>query len=189
MNFANFNPTLNYNRMVPNSKMSYAPANKQEFSNYEDDISNYSLETDTHCDNITNTKYGPMQLEVTPVYKLFFSDENIARIQKKIKQQVYNDSKGQYKLDVDQNERDLFIVMRSIYLDNAKNLNKAIVRQVKMLNEIVVRTVMPDIMTNIKQYYGYLKDINTPLKPLMRPMNVNNAGRRTLPSMTTVWGF
>jgi hypothetical protein len=48
---------------------------------------------------------------------------------------------------------------------------------------------MPDIMTNVKQAYGYLQDISQPLKPIVRPLNVSNAGRKTLPSMTTVWGF
>ena len=45
------------------------------------------------------------------------------------------------------------------------------------------------MITEIKQFYGYLKEINEPLKPIDRPINVNNAGRKTLPSLTSVWQF
>ena len=48
---------------------------------------------------------------------------------------------------------------------------------------------MPDLMTNIQQAYQYNKFINEPLKPIMRPMNVSHAGRKTLPSISSVWGF
>ena len=35
-------------------------------------------------------------------------------------------------------------------------------------------------MTNLKQHYGYLKDINNPIEPLAPPINVNHAGRLQL---------
>ena len=119
--------------------------------------------------------------------KLFFSEENIKRIQKKIKTMVINKTQGKYRLDVDQNVDDLIIVMRSVYMEYGRYLPTGIVRQVKQLNEHVVKTVIPDIITNIKQYYGYLKDINSPLKPIQLPVNVNNAGRNTAPSITSLW--
>ena len=45
------------------------------------------------------------------------------------------------------------------------------------------------MITEIKQTYGYIKEINEPIKPIPRPMNVNNAGRKTLPSITTTYGI
>ena len=77
--------------------------------------------------------------------------------------------------------------MRYIYLDFGKNLPKEIVRQVKILNEKTINYLLPDILTNIKQYYGYIRDISTPITPLMRPMSTNTNGRRALPSYTTLW--
>jgi len=118
---------------------------------------------------------------------LFFSNENMKRIQKKIKEEIYSKTKGQYTLDEDQDEADLTIVMRSIYLDKCKNLPNETIRQVKLLNDQTVDYIVPDMISNIKQYFGYVKDINEPLKPMMRPMNVNSAGRRLLPSITTLW--
>ncbi len=111
----------------------------------------------------------------------------MSRIQKKIKEEVYKRTNGQYTLDEDQDESDLMIVMRAIYLDKCKNLNEQPIRQVKLLNQQTVDYIVPDMITNIKQYFGYVKDINKPLTPMMRPMNVNNAGRKLLPSITTLW--
>ena len=125
--------------------------------------------------------------EKNEITKIFFSNENMKRIQKKIKEEIYKRTKGQYSLEEDQDEADLTIVMRAIYLDKCKNLSEQPIRQVKLLNDQTVEYIIPDMLSNIKQYFGYIKDINEPLKPMLRPMNVNNAGRKLLPSITTLW--
>lgn len=117
--------------------------------------------------------------------RLFFSEENIKRIQKKIKRAVLDRTNGKYRLDTDQDVDDIIVCMRSVYIEFGKYQPEQIVRQVKRLNDKVVDETVPSIITNIKQYYGYLADITNPIKPLDRPINVNNAGRRTLPSVTT----
>jgi len=121
--------------------------------------------------------------------KLFFSDENFKRIQKKIKQEVFRRTHGQFKLDIDQEQRDLFIFMRSVYMEQARFLPNEVVRQVKKLNEKVVEEIVPGVITNIKQEYGYLKEINKPITLIPREINVNHKGRRALPSVTTTLGF
>ncbi|AYV82151.1 MAG: hypothetical protein Homavirus11_7 [Homavirus sp.] len=120
--------------------------------------------------------------------KLFFSDTNMKRLQRMIKKEIYKRTNGEFKLDLDQEQRDLFIVMRAVYLEHARFLPGQIVRQVKRLNEKVVSEAVPGMITELRQYYGYLKEINKPLTPIPRPINANNRGRRTLPSVTTVWG-
>jgi hypothetical protein len=126
-------------------------------------------------------------IEENEISRLFFSAENIDRVQKKIKLEVYERSKGNFNLEEDQEPNDLIVTMRYIYLDNCKNLPHSTVRQVKILNNLVIDYVLPDIMTNIKQYYGYIKDISTPLQTPMRPIGTSSAGRRLLPSYTTLW--
>jgi len=118
---------------------------------------------------------------------VFFSDENMRRIQKKIREEVYRRTNGQYQLDEDQDEADLTIVMRSIYLDKCKNLPGETVRQVKLLNQQTVDYIIPDLISNIKQYFGYIKDINKPLQVIQRPLATNRAGRALLPSITSLW--
>jgi cold shock CspA family protein len=117
----------------------------------------------------------------------YFSPKNIARIQRRIREEVFRRTKGKYRLDVEQDEKDIFIHMRAVYLEHGKFMPGQIVRQTKRLNEQVVENIVPDMISNIKQYYGYLQDINGPLKPIDRPVNVNNAGRKALPSLTSTF--
>ena len=119
--------------------------------------------------------------------KLFFSDRNMKRIQKALKKEVFIRTNGQFKVEIDQEQRDLFIAMKAVYLEHGRFLPGQIVRQVKRLNKKVIDETVPGMITSIKQYYGYLKEINKPLTPIPRPMNANNAGRLTLPSITPVW--
>lgn len=121
--------------------------------------------------------------------KLYFSDENIRRIQRMIRKDVYLRTNGQFKMDVDQEQRDVFIAMRAVYMEQARFLPNQIVRQIKRLNMKVVDEILPGIMTNVRQEYGYLKEINKPLTPIPLPQNVNNAGRQQLPSITTTFGY
>jgi hypothetical protein len=120
--------------------------------------------------------------------KLFFSDENFKRLQRGIKAEVFKRTGGKFRLDVDQEQRELFLLMRSVYMQHARFLPGQIVRQVKRLNQKVITESVPDIITGIKQEYGYLKEINKPLSPIDRPMNVNNRGRKTLPCVCTTFG-
>lgn len=124
----------------------------------------------------------------TELNRLFFSDKNIRRIQKKIKDEIYKRTNGEFKVDVDQEQRDLYIAMRAVYYEYARFLPNQIVRQVKELNRKVVMEVVPGMITEIKQEYGYIKEINKPLSPIARPVNMSGAGRRLLPSLTTTFG-
>lgn len=130
--------------------------------------------------------------ETNPLTLMFFSSENMRRIQKLIRQEIATRTKGQYMLDEDQDESDLLVAMRAVFYDaniGARFLPFKIKSQVKKLNFHTVQYVVPDMIEAIKQYYGYIKEINEPLKPMMRPINVNSAGRKTLPSITTVYDF
>lgn len=120
--------------------------------------------------------------------KLFFSDTNMKRLQRMIKKEIFKRTGGEFRLDIDQEQRDLLIAMRAVYFEYGRFLPGQIVRQVKRLNRKVVTEITPGMLTEIRQYYGYLKEINKPLSPIPRPLNVNNSGRRLLPSVTTAWG-
>ncbi len=191
-NFSLLNQYPSYKKDTPfNSNNS-----NQNYSSYTSDINNsqetyykmYQQPKNEGNENYDRARYATKSLfEKNHITVLFFSNENIKRIQKKIREEIFIRTKGQYKLDEDQDESDLMIAMRAIYLDKCKNLPGNTVRQVKLLNNQTVDYVVPDMISNIKQYFGYIKDINQPLVPMMRPMNVNNAGRNLLPSITTVW--
>lgn len=121
--------------------------------------------------------------------KLFFSDQNIQRIQKMIRKAVTDATKGEFKVDVDQDPKDIFFVMRATYMEYARFLPNGTVRQCKALNRKAIQQLLPSLLTNLRQDYGYLKEINKPLSPIPRPINVNAKGRRVLPSVTTSFGY
>ena len=119
----------------------------------------------------------------------YFGKKNTSYLQDEIKRQVYNLSRGQFRLDVDQSPEDLLLFMRSVFIDYATHSPNNISGQVKTLNRITIKLIMPDIMSNIKQQVVYLYDISNPINPPDQPINVNKAGRKTLPSITSIWGF
>jgi len=124
-----------------------------------------------------------------PVGVVFFSEKNVKRVQKLIKDEIKIRTNGKIILDEDQDDNDLIVSMRAAYMMYGRFLKTKIVHQVKELNQRVIGNIVPDMLTEIKQYYGYLKDVNEPIKPIARPMNVSNAGRKTLPALSTVWNL
>jgi hypothetical protein len=121
--------------------------------------------------------------------RLFFSDANIKRVQRMIRREVFKRTQGKFRLEVDQELRNVLIAMRAIYLEHARFLPGETVKQIKRLNEKTVSEIVPGMLTEIRQEYGYLKEINKPLTPIPLPINVNNKGRLTLPSVTTTFGY
>ncbi len=119
---------------------------------------------------------------------LFFSDENMKRLQRQIKAEVFRRTKGVFRLDVDQEARELFLVMRSTFLEQARFIPGEIVRQVKRLNAKVIIDTVPGIITAAKSDLGYLKEINKPISPIDRPICASNRGRKVLPSVCTTFG-
>ena len=132
---------------------------------------------------------GEYQMAPSEVMKMYFSKENIDRIQKQIRSEVYDRTEGKFRLIEDQDSNDLNIAMRAVCKLYARNLPFKIIKQVKYLNKQTIEYIVPDIITNVKQYYGHIQEINNPIKPIDLPVNVNNAGRLTLPSVAQIWGL
>ena len=131
--------------------------------------------------------------DLNPVTELFYSEENMARLQRLIRREVQVRSQNRYRLDCDQDPLDLLVVMRAIYLgagDSVGNRflpNTGVVRQVKILNRTTVNYLIGDLMSNLQQEIGFQRDIASPRNIMPTPLNVSNAGRRVLPSVTSLW--
>jgi hypothetical protein len=191
--YSEINPSINYNKSLP-SVSGYG--NQSGISQYEETPQFNKFQelygqnrtfSDNYCGGASSLAIGGLQLENTPVSLLYFSDENMSRIQKQIKREISRLSNGSFRMEVNQDEADLLLAMRYIFIEFSKNLPTHIVKQVKILNRQLLNYIIPDIMTNIKQHYMYLKEISQPIRPLDQPLNVNNKGRKTLPSVTTLW--
>jgi hypothetical protein len=121
--------------------------------------------------------------------RVFFSEDNMKRIQKKLRREIHKRSYGKFKLKVDQDVKKLLIAMRAVMILHAKFLPKKIIRQVKRLNEETVQYIAPYMIVNLKQQYSYIQDITNPIQPLPDPINVNQTGRNQLRSVTALWNI
>lgn len=125
----------------------------------------------------------------TPLGEIFFSPQNISRMQKLIKREVFVRSNGKYKLQVDQNESDLLVVMRAVYINDGQNMPYKLIHQVKELNHKTIERIVPDMISIIKQDQEYLNQLDKPINPIPLPVNVSKAGRLSLPSVTTLFNY
>jgi hypothetical protein len=98
---------------------------------------------------------------------LFFSPENIDALQQGIRYRIYVETDGKHVIGR-QSDTELKIVMRSIYYQHAKHNNTSIVAQVRELNKYVLDWVVPEVLTNLKQYEVYKRDASTLPMPLER---------------------
>ena len=112
--------------------------------------------------------------------KLFFSPENVTSIQNAIKRGVYEKSEGRWRID-DQDVDELQIVMRSLFLQYAKNLECDIPGQIRDLNNLVIDWCVPKILTEVSAYKYYLEDISKMPVPLSHPVTMTSSGTKTLP--------
>ena len=133
---------------------------------------------------LLNGTVGP-----TPLGELYFSRENMKRIQNKIKQQVFIRTNGKFVLNVEQKESDLLVVMRATFISSSQNNPYNVIHQVKELNHLTVERIVPDMISMIKQDEKYLYDISNPINPIPLPVNINKKGTRSLPSSTTTYNW
>jgi len=183
--YAEVNGKLNYSTGMNNS-VNYQNNNYPKFDKMTQNISQ-KTDNNYYCGGQSSLALRGMQVNNTPISIAFFSNKNIARLQKYIRREIFKRSKGEYILDIDQDENDLLLVMRSIYLEYSRHLPTNIEEQVSHLNRYTLREIIPGMMTNIDQQLGYLRDISQPIQPIALPLNVNNGGRRNLPSVTSLW--
>lgn len=177
------------------NELNYAPV-KQTLSYQDPRYDKFDVLHDQPYAATDYYKYGYATLVAkewnacpTEVMKLYFSEGNIKRLQKQIRKEIYKRSNGKFRLEEDQDVLDLITAMRAVYEMYGKDLPKYTVRQVKMLNAETVQYIAPDMMTNLKQHYGYLDDIKNPINPIMLPLNVNRSGRNLLRGVAQVYGI
>jgi hypothetical protein len=120
-------------------------------------------------------------LEESPVSLVFFSPENVVRIQDAIRRGVYEKS-GARKYVIDNQDVDeIKIIMRSMFLTYARNNQFDISSQVAELNQYVIEWAVPRILSEIDHYIYYLNDITHLPVPLTQPQSMSSAGTRSLP--------
>jgi hypothetical protein len=111
----------------------------------------------------------------TPLGDLFFSDFNLRSIQNNIRQSVLSTT----GIAIDyQKQDDVLTLMRMVFINNSSNPYGNLPAQVKLMNDIVIKTAVGQVSTGISQYIGYIRDISTPMIPEPRPINTSVYGER-----------
>lgn len=138
--------------------------------------------------NMSQNSLTGIQVE-TVLSRLFFSPENVDLVQREIRAEIFRRTNGTYLLEDKQSEDDLQVVMRSIYIQHARHVPNRIQDQISELNNLVVDDVVPNMISEINAYFGYLERAFAPRKIMDLPECVSNAGTRTLPSVSKTFGY
>ena len=99
----------------------------------------------------------------------FFSAENIDALQRGMIEGVKSLSNNSIMIGR-QDEDTLKIIMRSIFLQNAKNNNQPVQQQVEDLNKMVLNYAVPQIYGEAQGYVKYRNDVSTLVVPMDRPI-------------------
>jgi len=108
------------------------------------------------------------------------------RLQDKIRHGVFLQTNGEHTIGKQSNV-ELEIIMRSIFLQHAKNLDCKMREQIAELNSMVVAWAVPRIISEIKQNQTYLYDTSHLPVPIAHPVNLSSAGTKILRSVTTTF--
>jgi hypothetical protein len=134
----------------------------------------------------------------TPLTFLYFSGKNVENVQKLLRLRVFKET--EYVID-DQSQNELLTIMRSVFLEHSSHpplihqdmkkdqveiLLKKYTNEVDRLNRLVVELVVPKLIGQLKQYFGYLKDASSQPMPLSQPVNDSTAGKKAYKSVTQV---
>ena len=118
-------------------------------------------------------------MESTPVADIYFSQQNLDAVQEGIRWRVHVQSNGEYTISK-QNETELKIVMRSIFLQEGRNDPYEALTQVRELNAKVLSFCVPRIINEISIYKKYQNDITQLPVPMARGEIATSKGSRVL---------
>ena len=126
--------------------------------------------------NIQNTNFDNFRHnslhEKNVLEQAFFCPQNIKTIQNSIKAGVFVKSNKKYIISP-QDHDSLYIIMRSIYLENSMNLQSSYKEQINALNQLVVDYCVPKIYSEVQSYMKYKRDISEIPAPIQNPISTN----------------
>ena len=135
----------------------------------------YSVRVNCRNDSTYNHDLLSGRQVHTVLSDLFFSDRNMKIIQNAIRYRIFTEIG---EVISPQNETQLALIMRYYYFNYAKHQPNCITEQIKELNERVVTYCVPIILTEIKQYFLYIQDRYTSVKPPHYPEQGTSYGSK-----------
>jgi hypothetical protein len=108
--------------------------------------------------------------ENSPLSDAFFSAANQQIVQNGVRAGVYRLSNNEYVI-APQPYTELQIVMRSIFLQQSKNLPGNLTAQIEELNRAVINYIAPRAYGEAKGYLNFLRDASTLAVPIAAPVS------------------
>ena len=109
------------------------------------------------------------QWDTSKLSDIYFSKNNIQRLQNEIRTGVYNKSNGQYVIG-EQDCDTLKVIMRSIFLQYSANMSTQIEDQIHSLNTMVLNYCIPQVFSEAQAYIKYLSDASSMYVPMEHPV-------------------
>ena len=113
------------------------------------------------------------------VARIFFCKENVEAVHQAIRYSVWKRSCEKHVIGR-QSEDELKIIMRSIYLQHAKDLPYEVHAQVRELNGLVIDWCVDRILGELELYMNYTRDINQLPIPMEHGQSTSLAGTKVL---------
>jgi hypothetical protein len=115
-----------------------------------------------------------IQQTETPLNLAFFSELNMNRIQRRIRQ-TFKDQTG---ISIDyQKHEDVLILMRMVYINNSSDpWTKSVGQQLQTMNDTVVKIAVGQIGSGVNQYINYIRDISQPIQVNPLPVSTTSYG-------------
>lgn len=117
--------------------------------------------------------------ELNSFNKAYFSRENLDWVHSNIRYEVYNNSVNNTVISK-QRDIDVLDTMRRIYLQNCNNpeTKEQMKIEILTLNKLVLKDIVPRILSELTQYVNYLRDIEKIKKPNELPVNTSIIGTK-----------
>jgi len=112
----------------------------------------------------------------TPLSLAYFSSENIDIIQNNIRKGVFDKSNGEFIIGL-QDEDELKIIMRSVFLQNSLNLETNVREQIRDLNALVESYAIDQVYKEAISYLKYKRDASNMYALLALPSNSSTRGK------------
>ena len=130
-------------------------------------------------------------INITPndISYIFFSDNNIIDLNKRLIEQVKNTTFERYgkKIIIEsQNKHIMLTIMRHIYFRNCKNQYETNI-EVEMLNKEVLKEIIPTILNGILSQIRYINDYNT-IHTFDLPKSGNSKKLDTIKPLSSLFG-
>lgn len=119
-------------------------------------------------------------IERSELSDTFFGEKNI-KVLKEALAKTIERSAG-FKISPEsQSTHELILVMRSIYLREARHLPENIMGQVRELNSAILKEIVPRVLDKIQLTLSYRRDRSQQPLPMDRPLYMSSAGTRSNP--------